>query len=497
MPNIDHNHPPHPELTNVLPGKRRTRPVSPQPSSINQFRSMLPSMSWPAISSPQATGLMSMLLQLEQTQWLKPEQILTEQFKQLNRLVHFSRRYSPYYWKRLAHLKKENPATLFTSLEEWRQVPILTREDLQNAGKNLHCEIQPKGHGPGNPSISSGSTGRPVTVFRNNISSLVWQAITIRDHFWHKRQVGGKQAIIRLIKNDRGAPPPDGIVNPNWGPPTTLIFNTGQAMVMDIASSTIKQQADWLIRHNPDYLLSYPTNVHALAEHFRQTNSKLPNLKEVRTLSESLSSEARLACQEVWGVPVSDMYSAEEVGYIALQCPENTHYHIQSENLLVEILNDADQPCKPGEIGRVVVTTLHNFVSPLIRYEIGDYAEAGPETCSCGRGLPIINQVMGRSRNLLILPSGDRAWPIFGLSRYGKIAAIRQVQMIQHTRENIEVRLVVSEPLTPDQEAQLVGLFHETLGYSFKLDLRYLDIIPRQKGGKFEEFISKIHPATV
>ena len=78
------------------------------------------------------------------------------------------------------------------------------------------------------------------------------------------------------------------------------------------------------------------------------------------------------------------MYSSQEVGYIALQCPENESYHIQAENVLVEILDDDGLPCEPGEVGRVVVTALHNLATPLLRYDIGDYAEVG-SPCSCGR----------------------------------------------------------------------------------------------------------------
>jgi phenylacetate-CoA ligase len=103
-----------------------------------------------------------------------------------------------------------------------------------------------------------------------------------------------------------------------------------------------------------------------------------------------------------------DMYTCQEAGYLALQCPDHPHYHVQSENVLLEVVDDQGLPCAPGEVGRVLVTSLNNFATPLIRYEIGDYAEVGA-ACSCGRGLPVLKRIMGRYRNLLTLPDGTRA----------------------------------------------------------------------------------------
>ena len=117
------------------------------------------------------------------------------------------------------------------------------------------------------------------------------------------------------------------------------------------------------------------------------------------------------------------MYSSQEVGYIALECPTGESYHVQAENVLVEVLDDQDRPCSPGDVGRVVVTALHNFATPLLRYDIGDYAEVGAP-CPCGRGLPALRRIMGRQRNMALLPTAAAAgrrsswraptkWPTF------------------------------------------------------------------------------------
>ena len=89
------------------------------------------------------------------------------------------------------------------------------------------------------------------------------------------------------------------------------------------------------------------------------------------------------------------MYTCQEAGYLALQCPDYPHFHVQSENVLLEVVDDVGQPCGPGEVGRVLITSLNNFATPLIRYELGDYAEVGAP-CPCGRGLPVLKRIMGR-----------------------------------------------------------------------------------------------------
>ncbi len=161
----------------------------------------------------------------------------------------------------------------------------------------------------------------------------------------------------------------------------------------------IDRQAEQLRLLDPAYLLMYPSNAVRLANYFRAHDLRLPNLREVMTYGETVLPETREVCQEAWGVAVSDMYSCEEVGYIALQCPQADHYHCQSESVLVEVLDAEGRPCSPGQIGKVVLTSLHNFAMPLIRYQNQDYAEVGP-SCPCGRGLPVIKRVLGRERNI-------------------------------------------------------------------------------------------------
>ncbi len=189
---------------------------------------------------------------------------------------------------------------------------------------------------------------------------------------------------------------------------------------------------------------------------------------------------------------MTDCYSSQEIGYLTLECPDAPLHHIMSEAVIVELLRDDGTPCGEGELGRVVVTDLHNFATPMIRYAIGDYAEAGPP-CPCGRGLPTLKRIVGRERNLLRLADGRRHWPLVGGLNFRDVAPVSQYQVIQHSFEGVELRLVCERPLTAGEEADLIAMMLAALGHDFAIDLSYFeDRLPRGANGKFEEFICRI-----
>lgn len=180
---------------------------------------------------------------------------------------------------------------------------------------------------------------------------------------------------------------------------------------------------------------------------------------------------------------------------MGLQCPLHEHLHVQAENVLLEVLDESGQPCPQGVIGRIVVTALHNFATPLIRYDIGDRGELGPP-CPCGRGLPVLTKVVGRSRDMVILPTGGRHWPLLGVYEFRTVAQIRQYQIVQESLTTLRARLVVDSPLTPSQEQSLAEIIGRAIGYPFSVVFEYPTSIARTPGGKFREFICAVEPAT-
>jgi len=356
----------------------------------------------------------------------------------------------------------------------------------------LNSTRLPRSHGATSLVITTGSTGRPIRVQTTQVTALFWQAFTFREHLWQRRDFRAKLGAIRILGGDT-AMPPDGLRISNWGPSTAPLVDTGPAVALSVDKSTLDEQWLWLQREQPQYLLAFPSVAEALAKRCLETGASLAGLRELRTLGEALPVGLRRLVRKAWDVPIADMYTAQEVGHIALQCPGHEHYHVQSENLLVEVLDDNGDPCAPGQIGRVVLSGLHNFATPLLRYAIGDYAEVG-EPCPCGRGLPVLTRIQGRVRNMLRLPDGTTRWPILGqfIPELERLPPVRQYQLVQKSIERIEAQIAVTQPLTAEQEAILIAMWQRSLGHPFEISINYVDMIPRGAGGKFEEFRSEV-----
>ena len=442
---------------------------------------------WPALPSAAGAQRLGLLYQLQQSQGWSPDDLHAWQMRQVSVLLDHAQRTVPYYTERL-RAAGVRPGAPVTS-DVWARIPLLRRADIQDAGDTLHSTELPDQHGPTQSGSTSGSTGRPIVTLSTRITRLLWDVFTLRDHLWHRRDFRGKLASIRAFADGK-ALYPKGATLRTWGPAVASVFPTGPAVGLSLLATT-EQQAQWLVRQNPDILLTFPSAARALARHCKERGITIPRLRGVRTVSEVLGSDTRAACRAAWNVPVVDIYSARETGYIALQCPEHEHYHVQSEGVLVEILDKAGDACAPGEIGRVVVTVLHNFAMPLIRYEVGDYAEVGPP-CPCGRGLPVIRRILGRTRSMVRLPGGGQRWPLIAEYRYHEIAPIRQFQVVQKTLHQLEVRLVADRPLTDDEAAQLRGMILDRIRHPFEITLSYHDEIPRGPGGKYEDFTSEL-----
>ena len=436
---------------------------------------------WPPISSVGQDAVTHLIETFEKCQWFSSETILENQLLQASSLLSHAHSTVPFYRKQIL-ASGWNPAKKLT-LNEFQQLPLLRRHDIQQDYHELFSEQVPTNHGRPYTGKTSGSTGKPIHFRATQVVNAIWRALTIRDHLWQQRDFSASFGAIRsLAPNDRGYP--------DWGAATAGLYCTGPSYSLDIRNDFVTQ-INWLLKRQPTYLLTYPTNLRGLLEACRDGGIHITGLKQVCTTSETLDPQIRTLCNDVWGVHLSDCYSAEEVGYIALQCPQSGLYHIQSEHLLVEILNDANRPCAPGETGRVVVTTLANFAMPLIRYDIMDFATVGPP-CPCGRGLPTLQRILGRQRNLVTLPDARRYWPLFGFHQWMDAFPIKQMQLVQKSLTQIEVKYVSTRLLVDSELNTLSMMITEALHFPFALVYIRVDDVPRSQNGKFEDFISEI-----
>lgn len=452
-----------------------TDPRSPPWTILSSF----PGAAWPAIPSPAPATALALLQQLEHSQWLDAGQIETLQLQQVGQVLKHAWTTVPGYRARWQH-HHDPDAPL--DMDTFRRLPLLTRADLQRDFASLRSNACPGVHGKPREGRTSGSTGVPVRYLGTAVTELYWNVFTLRDHLWHRRDLSRKLAIVRRESSNR--------TDPNWGRATAGLVATGPAVGhhLDADAATL---LDWLVGERPAYLFAYPSLVREIARLALAGGVTLPDLQEVRTFAEALDDDVRDLCKQAWNVPVTDIYSTSELGYLALQCPEHRHYHVQAEGVLLEVLDADGRPCGPGTVGRVVVTTLHNFAMPLVRYDLGDYAEVGT-ACPCGRGLPVLTRILGRVRNTLVTADGRRFWPTFGTMALLDLLPIRQHQFVQKTTDLIEAHLVADTPFTADQEAMLRERVLRQMPAGFRLEIVYRDRLARSPSGKFEDFVSEV-----
>jgi phenylacetate-CoA ligase len=445
--------------------------------SVISVNSVVPGIAWPAIPSSAASAMLAMQFQLSQSQWLTPDELRRNQFQQLHALLSHAQSTVPFYRDRLeaAGFDVKRPVTqeLFESL------PLLSRREVQDHGPDLYSRAVPPTHGRTTEGTTSGSVGNPLRFKSTDLAYFFWHAFNLRDHLWHDNDFSRNMVAIRIGES---------MVLPNWFHGLDPVpFFTGPLVVVS-SSAGMEEHIGKILEHEPTYLLGHATQVTLIAAECLRRSIRFSWLREARVFAEMLTPDARALIKKAWGCKVVDTYSTRECGYLALQCPKHEHFHVQ-EGVILEVLDAGGAPCKPGEVGRVIVTPLHNFAMPLIRYDLGDFAEVGAP-CDCGRGLSVLKSIAGRVRNMLVLPSGRKIWPFLGF--YRDTLPVRQRQVIQHSVEHIELKLVVDRKLTSAEEDEARAHFCDTVGHPFRVTVSYLDEIPRSAGGKFEEFISLV-----
>lgn len=423
-----------------------------------------------------------LLARLSQTERLSPEQLAALQGAQLAVLARHHAAHSPHFHARLqaAGLGPDD----FSNVTALARLKPISRKNVQDAGAAFFAKTVPQSHLPLGGIKTSGSTGEPVSLKKTAVNRLFWAAYTIRDHAWNSRDYRGALSSVRANLDKY-------VLAKDWGSPVSTLYPSGPGQGIPI-TTPIHEQAKLLESFNPHVLLVYPSNLDALCAHWETHGMPLTRLAHLKTIGETVGDALRTRARQIMDRAIEDNYSSQEAGPIAIQCPHSGLYHIMAEALIVEVLDENDNPCREGQPGRVVITDLHNMASPVIRYDIGDFAEPGGP-CTCGRHLPTLIRVLGRRRNLLTRPDGSQHWPLTGFHHFSDVVDVRQYQMIQHSLAEIELRVVTPSPLTPAEEDGLRQVARKALGHPFEISItRSAGRLPVSANGKFEEFISRV-----
>jgi len=190
---------------------------------------------------------------------------------------------------------------------------------------------------------------------------------------------------------------------------------------------------------------------------------------------------------------VFDRYGCEEVSLIASECEKHNGLHINSDHVFVEFIKDDNTPAKPGEQGRIVVTDLLNKAMPLIRYVVEDVGVPSDRWCGCGRGLPLMEGVVGRIADFLTKRDGTKVAGISLIENtLTKIPGIEQLQIVQEASNVITLNAVPNADFTPERERQLIGYFRSLFGEDTQVFLNCVVEIPREASGKYRFAINKL-----
>jgi phenylacetate-CoA ligase len=384
------------------------------------------------------------------------EQVDQFAFNELKNIVKFSKQRIPWYTNSFASVGDVDGSE---SLQDLLQsLPILSRRQAQENFDGLYFKSPENNPADYVIQATSGSTGKPVSVMKfAPLYSAEYDALTLTEWQLNKRDTSKTLSTFRIVQTELEDAP--------LGPPLSYIGATRVHTSRSILKRSIPELLNELHRLRPDYLFVNGVVARQLALAQLDSDNEPIKIEQFLTVSDRIDPQLRTLIREVFGGRIIDRYSSEEFGYIALQCPVHDHLHVCSPSLVVEVVDDEGNACDVGVPGRVLVTSLHNFAMPLIRYDIGDIAEFG-EPCDSGFNWPVLNQVNGRIRDSITLPDGEFRLVTFFDSKMLGTRKLRDYQIVLF--ENAIVFLYhVNEELDESERADIEA----ELQNSFKLQL--------------------------
>jgi len=379
------------------------------------------------------------------SQYWPADRMVRYQRSQLAQLLRHAKANVPFYERRLDAVFRPSGDI---DWDRWGEIPIVKRSDLLEHWEAMQADTLPAGHGPTRPSRSSGSTGLPVELTHNQLSAMSSRAALNRADRWHALD-WSKSVCIWDEPAPGLAPYPVGHFAGPWGPPWDAEARLGRRISLS-RETPPGQVLEFIERNKISYFVSRANSCHSLALEAERLGQQL-RLEAFLCHGTAIRPEEREDCMRILGAKVIGLYSSNEGHKMAHPCPTGEHYHVNAELLFLEILDDAGNACRPGEMGMVVITPFYSTAQPLIRYEQGDLATPG-EPCACGRSLPVVARIDGRLTNLFCFPDGRRIAPAVQAWRLTPLDASRW-QLAQTGPWAIELRYEAEHEASPEAVA--------------------------------------------
>ncbi len=422
------------------------------------------------------------LNEMENCRTWDAEQTAQARWQRLSELLDHAYQTAPFYRARFDEAGI-SPADM-RSVDDLAYFPILTKDDLRRNEKELLSTAFPPDRRWRNQ--SGGSTGMPVT-------------------FWQCREYLDRSGAARHFADRMAGYSPGRRYLVLWGADVDSKHFTGPRawvrcrlrnirFVNTFAMSprVLRRCLRLIERWQPQFVLGYATSVVLVSQAMREQRKHPMPPSGIITSAEVLTRDDRVAIRTAWGAPVFDRYGCREASLIAQQCRERGGLHCFEPNNYVEIVDDEGRPLPPGEIGRVVVTNLHNHAMPLIRYDLGDLGSFARGECECGLAWRRLERIDGRRGSLVVSPSGKLLHGEFFTHLFYGAEGVRRFRVIQRDRAHLEIAIVADEGWTEDSEKRLLGALHERGDPAFEVKFERVPALEPSASGKYEFVRSEV-----
>ena len=339
------------------------------------------------------------------------------------------------------------------------------------------------------PNSTSGSTGEAMKFYSDRKTDVVRHACQIRGDSWTGWNFGEPEVILwGATKDTNKAYTLKGkLAN------SRFLFNTKVFSSFNMTDKDMFNYIGLINKYKPTLLVGYPSSLELFSNFIQNNKYKIYSPKGIITGGETLYEPQRTLIQYVFSCKVLNRYGCREVGHIANECEEQNGLHISNDHVVVEIVNERGEPCKPGELGEIVVTDLDNYVFPFIRYKIGDLGVSSCRHCSCGRNFPLLEKVEGRTFDMIIGTNGNRVSGTFwSLNLKYEVEGIEQFQVLQKKLGEINLKLKTNSAYNQNEEIKLIGLIKEKLGSSLRINIEKVSEFSTTTSGKFRWVVSEV-----
>ncbi len=418
----------------------------------------------------------------EETQWWSRAQLEELQRTSLRALLQHAAATCPYYGEQWR--ERGLSPQLVRSLDDFRAWPLITRDTIRRHRIKMRTT---------SPDVrrmtkaTGGSSGEPLQFDLDSGSNDRRTAMMYRGYGWAHGAPGTRQLFIWGTAL--------GSV-PKWKRLKMDLHHAFDRHLVlscfEFTPDKMRQHWERMNRYRAEVIVAYTNPLYEFARFLKRESLVPVSPRSIIVGAEKLHDFQRSLIEDVFRAPVFETYGSREFMLIGAECDQHAGLHLSMENLLVEILDDDGSPTPAGQEGNVVITDLFNYGMPFVRYVNGDRAVAGFETCSCGRGLPLLRKVVGRQLDTLETPDGRKIPGEFFPHLLKEFPAIRRFQVVQEKTEQITLKLVVEGGLTLAERERLLNEVRRCTGTVVEIQLQLVDDIPLTKAGKLKVVVNAV-----